>query len=30
LKLLVAIVGPMDDKKLLNNMKADLEGEAGS
>ena len=30
LKLLGAIVGPMDDKKLLNNMKADLEGEAGS
>ena len=28
LKLLVAIVGPMDDKKLLNNMKTDLEGSA--
>ena len=25
LKLLVAIVGPMDEKKLLGNMKADLE-----
>ncbi len=25
LKLLIALVGPMDDKKLLNNMKSDLE-----
>jgi uncharacterized protein YndB with AHSA1/START domain len=26
MKLLVAMVGPMGDKKLLNGMKADLEG----
>lgn len=30
IKLLVALVGPMDDKKLLNNMKTDLEGEANA
>ncbi len=30
LKLLIAIVGPMDDKKLLNNMKTDLEAGANS
>ena len=26
MKLLIAMVGPMGDKKLLNNMKSDLEG----
>ena len=30
LKLLVAIVGPMDEKKPLNNMKTDLERETNS
>ncbi len=29
MKLLIAMAGPMGDKKLLNNMKADLEGSSG-
>ena len=30
LKLLIAIVGPMDDKKLLNSMKIELEGDTNA